>query len=128
LEGKGFDIFAEGDDIDSCSTKGQRLSAVSDKNPASGSNISRLQGSQPDNIQSLQLALAAASPYQSDLKNDYLLKQFCRGTTRNSYCKCLYIIAPIRLATTASTASTVSEFADLEEPKLYIQITAPDKE
>jgi hypothetical protein len=46
LEGEGFDVFAErddDDDDDTRSTKGRTLSAVSDKNLASSSNISRLQ-------------------------------------------------------------------------------------
>jgi hypothetical protein len=38
------------------------------------------------------------------------------------------MIAPIRLATTISTASAVPESADLEEPKLCIQIMLPDEE
>jgi hypothetical protein len=128
LEGEGFDVFAEGDDVDSRSTKGRRLSAVSDKNPASGSNISGLQDGQPDDTQSPQLALAGASPHQSDLKNDHLPKQLRRGATRNGRRKRPRAIAPIRLATTASTASTAPEFADLEEPKSRVQITAPDEE
>jgi hypothetical protein len=48
LEGKGFDVFAKGDDVDSRSTKGQTLSAVSDKNLASGINVSGLQDGQPN--------------------------------------------------------------------------------
>jgi hypothetical protein len=42
LEGEGFDVFAKGDDVDSDSTKGRTLSAVSDKNLASSNRISEL--------------------------------------------------------------------------------------
>ena len=45
LEDEGFDVSANGnddDDNDTRSTKRQKLSAVSDKNPASSSSISRL--------------------------------------------------------------------------------------
>jgi hypothetical protein len=128
LEGEVFDVFAEGDEVDSRSTKGRRLSAVSDRNPASSSNISGLQDSQPDDTQSLQLALAVASPHQSDLKNDHLPKQLRRGATRNNRRKRPRTIAPIRLATTASTASAAPESADLEEPKSRVQIMALDEE
>ncbi|KAH8650362.1 hypothetical protein BGZ60DRAFT_534447 [Tricladium varicosporioides] len=82
LEGKGFDIFAEEDgnsDNNTHSTKRRTLSAVSNKNPASDSNISRLQDSRPDDTQSPQLGLATVSPHQSDLKNDHLSKQRRRG-------------------------------------------------
>ena len=58
-----FRSFAKGDNVDSRSTKGQTLSAVSDKNLASGINVSELQDSQPNDTQSPQLALTAASPY-----------------------------------------------------------------
>jgi hypothetical protein len=43
LEGEGFDVSAEGDDIHPHSTKGRTLSAVCNKNPASGNSISELQ-------------------------------------------------------------------------------------
>jgi hypothetical protein len=131
LEGEGFDVFAErddDDDDDTRSTKGRTLSAVSDKNLASSSNISGLQDGQPDDTQSPQLALAAVSPHQSNLKNDHLPKQLRRGATRNDCRKRLRTIAPIRLATTASTASAAAESADLEEGQSRVQITAPDEE
>jgi hypothetical protein len=127
LEGEGFDIFAEGDDVDPRSTEGRTLSAVSDKNLASGSNSSRLQDGQPDDTQSHQLDLAAVSPHQSDL-NGHLPKRFRRGTTRNDRRKRPRTIAPVRLATTVSTASAAPESADLEEPLSRVQITAPDEE
>jgi hypothetical protein len=94
LEGEGFDVFTEGDDVDPRSTKGRTLSAASDKNPASGSNISELQDSQPDDTQSPQLAFAAPSPHQSDLKSDPLLKRLRRGATRNDRRKRPRTIAP----------------------------------
>ena len=128
LEGEGFGVSAEGDDIGPRSTKGRTLSAVCDKNPASGNSIFMLQDGQPDGTQSLQLAFAAASPYQSDLKNDHLSKRLRRGATRNDRRKRPRTRASIRLATTASTASTAPNSADLEEPKSHIQITAPDEE
>lgn len=125
LEGEGFDVVAEGDDVDCRSTKGRTLSAVSDKSPASGSNISGPQDGQPDDTQSPQLALAAASPHQSHLKNDHLPKQLRRGATRNYRRNRSRTIAPIRLATTASTASAAPESTDLKEAQLRDQITAP---
>lgn len=51
LEGEGLDVSVEGndkDDDDTLSAKILKLSAVSDKQPAFNSNISRLQDDQPD--------------------------------------------------------------------------------
>ncbi|KAF4618980.1 hypothetical protein G7Y89_g14868 [Cudoniella acicularis] len=89
---------------------------------ASSSNISRLQDGQPDDTQSPQLALAAVSPHQSDL-NNHLPKQPCRGATRNDCRKRPRIIAPIKLASTASVALGSSA-----EPQSRAQITALDQE
>lgn len=128
LEVRAFDVFAEGDEVDSCSTRGQTLLAVSDKNLASGSNISGLQDGQPDNSQTPQLALVAVSPHQSDLKNDHVLKRLRRGAARNDRCKRPRTMAPTRLATTTSPASAASESTDLEEAQCHTEITPPDKE
>ena len=131
LKDKGFDASAEGnaDDNDGTrSAKGRTLPAVSDRNLTFVSNTSELQDSQPDDTQSPQLTLAATSPYQSPLKNDHLPKQLRRGATRNDRRKRPRTIAPIRLATTASTASAALESAELEEPKSRVQIIASDEE
>jgi hypothetical protein len=75
LENEGSNISVEGCDKDgggTCSIKGRELSAVSVKNPVSDSNILE---------QSLQLD-AAASPQESDLKNDPP-KRRLRGITEN---------------------------------------------
>jgi hypothetical protein len=67
LEDKGFDVSAnrndddDNDNNDTCSTKGQKSSAVSDKNLAFNSNISELRDGKPKYTQSPQLGLAAAS-------------------------------------------------------------------
>lgn len=58
FEGKGSDVFAE---VDSRFTKGRTLPAVSDRNLASGNNISGLQDSQNNKTYSSQLALALTS-------------------------------------------------------------------
>ena len=126
VEDEGSYVFAEVDDIDSQSTNG-RASVVSDKNPASESNLCRLQDDQPDNTQFSRRDLAATSPYQSGLKNDYLPKRVRRGSTRNDLGKLPRTRASTRLATTASTPSATPNSADVE-PKSHIQITAPDGE
>ena len=123
-----INIFAVGDNIDSYSTKGRTLSAISDKSPSSDSSILELQDYQPNSTQSLQLAPAAVSPYQLDLKNDHLLKRRRRGAIRNDYRKRPRIRTSMRLATTASTASVAPSSADLEEPKSRVQIITLDKE
>ena len=128
-EDEGFDAYPEGadkDDGDTCSTKGRTLSAFPNKNPVCDSNISGPQDSQPDDIQSKQLALAAASPHQSDLKNGYLAKKLHRGATRNVRSKRPRITASIGLAGTARTASASLESSPSPQPRA--QITGPDQE
>ena len=112
LESEGSDIFAEEDAVDPCSTERRTLSAVSDKNPASDSNSSRLQDGQPDDTQSHQLALAAVSSYQSDF-NGHLPKRLRQGTARNDRRKRPRTIALVRLTLTVNTASAAPESADL---------------
>ena len=128
MEVKVFDVFAKGDKVDSRSTRGRTLSAVSAKNPAFRSNVSGLQDCQPDGTQSLQLDLEAASPYQSDLENDHLPRRLHQGATRNNCWKRPRTTTPTGLATTISTTSVALESADLKEPKARVQITALDKE
>ena len=128
LEGEGFDIFAEGGEVDSDSTKGRTLSAVCDKNLASGNRISELQDDQPDGTQSLQPSFTMASPHQSDLKNDHLPKRLRRGGTRNDRRQRPRTRASVRLATTAGSASAIPNSAEDEEPKSHIQITATNEE
>lgn len=48
LEGEGFNVSTKGDKVNSRSIKERTLSAVSNRNPASSSNISRLQDGQPN--------------------------------------------------------------------------------
>jgi hypothetical protein len=120
LEDEGSDVSVEGSDEDSdgtCSTRGRKLSTVSVKNPASDSNI-------PE--QSPQLDLAVASPQESDLKNDHLPKRHHRhrrGVTENVRRNRPRTIAPIRLASTASTTLRSSA-----EPQSRAQITALGRE
>ncbi|CAG8978009.1 hypothetical protein HYALB_00000679 [Hymenoscyphus albidus] len=117
LENRGSDISIEGSAEDgdgTCSTKERELSAVSVKNPVSDSNILE---------QSLQLDLAAASPQESDLKNDHLPKRRLRGVTENFRRKSPRTIAPIRLASTASAALRPSA-----ESQSRAQITTLDRE
>lgn len=132
LEDEGFDVFAEGndeDDDDTGSTKGRKLSAISDKNPAFDSNISELQDDQPDYTQSPRLGLAEVALHRSDLKNNYLPKQRRRrGATRNVCRKRPRTTAPIGLASAASTVSAALESTDLEEAQSRALITAPDQE
>jgi hypothetical protein len=116
LEGECFDVFAEGDEVDPRSTRGRTLPATSDMNLPSGNNISGLQDVPSDDTQFPQLAVAAASPHQSDWKNDHLQKQLRRSDTRNDHRKLPRTTAPIRLDTTARTTSATSKSTDLEEP------------
>jgi hypothetical protein len=127
-EDEGFDASPEGtgkDDGDDCSTKGRTLSSLSDKIPVFDSNISGLLDSQPDDIQSPQLALAAASHHQSDLKNDHLAKQLRRGATRNVRSKRPRTTASIGLASAARTASASLESSTKLQPRA--QITGPNQ-
>jgi hypothetical protein len=121
LKDKGFDAFVKGNDKDddgTRSTKGSKLSARSDKNPAFDSNLSELRDGQVDYTQSPQLGPAAASPRESDLKNNHLVKQLRPGAARNVRCKRPRTTASVGLATTASTASAALESTDLEEWEL----------
>ena len=59
LEDEVYDASTERDDVSSRSTKGRTLSAISEKNLTSGSNISELQ---LNDAQPPQLAPAMASP------------------------------------------------------------------
>ena len=114
-EDEGFDASPEGadkDDGDNCSTKGRTLSAFSNK--------------KPDDIQSKQLALAAASPHQSDLKNGHLAEKLRRGATRNVRSKRPRPTASIGLASAARTASASLESSP--EPQPRARITGPDQE
>ncbi len=97
-------------------TKGRKLSVVSDTHLAFDSNISTSQHSQPSYTQSPHLGLAAASPYQSDLKTNYLPKQLRRGATRSVCGKRPRTKARLGLASTAYTASAAFESGDLEVP------------
>jgi hypothetical protein len=127
LEDEDFNVSAEGndkDDDDTCSTKGRELSVISDKNPASDSNISELRVGQPDYTQTLQLSSAAASPQHSDLKNNHLPKQLRRrSATGNVRRKHPRTIAPIQLTSTASPVSVA-----LEAVQSRALITAPVQE
>ena len=118
---EGCDVFAKGDDDNDVDTR-------SAKNPASDSNISGLQDAQPDDTQSPQLALTATSLHQSHLKNDHLPQQRRRGATRTDRGKRQRTMAPIRMATTTSTASAAPEYVELEEAKSGVQIIASDEE
>ena len=130
VEYEGCNVFAEGNDDDdngTRSTKRLMLSAVSCNNPAFNSNISELQDSERDYAQSPQLGLVEASLYQSDLKNDYLLKHLRRrDVTRNVRRKRLRTTAPIRLASAASTIHAPLESTNLKEPQSYAIIAALD--
>jgi len=130
VEYEGCNVFAEGNDDDdngTRSTKRLMLSAVSCNNPAFNSNISELQDSERDYAQSPQLGLVEASLYQSDLKNDYLLKHLRRrDVTRNVRRKRLRTTAPIRLASAASTIHAPLESTNLKEPQSCAIIAALD--
>jgi hypothetical protein len=132
LEGEDFDVFAKGDDGEddnddgTRSTKGRKLSAVSDNNPASDSNISGMQDGQPDDTQYPQLCPAAASLHQLDPKNDHLPKHRHRGATRDDLRKRPRTAAPIRPTSTARPASAAPESG--AEAQSRAQITAPDQE
>jgi hypothetical protein len=129
LEDAEFSVFAEErdeDDEHTRSTKRSKLSAVSGDNPAFDGNMFELQDDQPDHAQSPQPGLAAASLHQSDLKNDHLPKQFRRrSATGNVRRKRPRTAAPIRLASTASTASAAPGSADLEAAQRCALTTAP---
>ncbi|CAG8979289.1 hypothetical protein HYALB_00012672 [Hymenoscyphus albidus] len=94
------------------STNGRELSAVS--NTVSDSNIPK---------QSLQLDLAAASPQESDLKNDHLPKRRRWGVTENVRRKSPRTIAHIRLASTVAAALRSSA-----KPQSRAQSTTLDRE
>jgi hypothetical protein len=127
LEDEDFNASAEGndkDDDDTRFTKGRELPAISDKDPASDSNISELRVGQPDYTQTPQLSSAAASPQHSDLKNDHLPKQLRRrSATGNVRRKHPRTAAPIQLASTASPVSVA-----LEAAQSRALITAPVQE
>ena len=130
VEYEGCNVFTEGNDDDdngTRSTKRLMLSAVSCNNPAFNSNISELQDGERDYAQSPQLGLVEASLYQSDLKNDYLLKHLRRqDVTRNVRRKRLRTTAPIGLASAASTIHAPLESTNLEEPRSCAIIAALD--
>jgi hypothetical protein len=114
------------DDDGTCSIKRSMLSTVSCNNPAFSSNISKLQDSEHGYPQPPRLGLAVASLYQSDLKNDHLLKHLRRrDVTRNVCRKRPRTTATIRLA---STVPAALESIDLKEPLSRTIITASDQE
>lgn len=131
LQGGDLDVFVEGGDVDS-SIEGRMLSAASDRIPASGTNISELQDGQPDDAQSSQLLLAAASPYQSDLDNEDMSKQGRRSPSKNDHRKRrrTHEATPTRRATTASAASATPESPEVKGQgrNPSVQIMAPQED
>ena len=91
--------------------------------------MSKLQDDQPDEAQSLQLGLAAASLHQSDQEIEHLLKQLRRqGATKNVFYMRPCTPALTQLASTAGTASTTLGSADLEDPQLVALLAATGQE
>jgi hypothetical protein len=128
LEDDAFDVFAEddnGDSDDAHSAKRQKLT-VSLRDPTSNSAIPELYNDQRDRTQSTQPSLTAAGPQLLELKSAPLRELRRRGITRSDSYK--RPTSPIKLATTATTASAALESTDLEEPPSGSPVTELNQE
>jgi hypothetical protein len=128
LEDDAFDVFAKDDNVDSDdahSRKRRKLTTISLRDLTLNSAIPKLPNRR-DNTQSPQPGLAAAGPQQIEFKSAPLRELRRRGVTRRDLYKRL--TSPVKLATTATTASAALKSTELEEPPSGSPVAEPNQE